>query len=123
MIKFSCWWLRSLTTERMEMGTKIWLDDIRLPPDESWFWVKNFNDLNQLLNDEHLEVEVISFDHDLGDNTPDGSQCASRFIEIGIERGWQDPPEYHVHSDNPCGRDNIVSKMESWKKIKRMGLL
>ena len=29
-------------------------------------------------------------------------------------------PEYSIHSENPVGRENIISKMESWKRSQEL---
>lgn len=43
---------------------KLWLDDMRPPPDDSWVWAKNVEDAKAcLLN---LAVDEASLDHDLG---------------------------------------------------------
>lgn len=43
---------------------KLWLDDIRVPPDESWTWCKTANEAKLILLAGN--VEEASLDHDLG---------------------------------------------------------
>lgn len=45
---------------------KLWHDDCRQPPDETWTWVRNNPDAKKLI-EEHLdEITEMSLDHDLG---------------------------------------------------------
>ncbi len=54
----------------------------------------------------------ISFDHDLGND--DSSMI---FLNWLIENHYDAiVPDYQIHSANPPGRDNIRSKMSSWKR-------
>lgn len=82
---------------------RIWLDDCRLPPD-GFIHVKNFAELQTLLAENSDTIEVMSFDHDLGDEEADGYQIAKWLAENYLER-W--PLEVHVHSANPPGSANI----------------
>lgn len=43
---------------------KLWLDDIRLPPDDTWWHVRTAEDAMALIRTG--AVEVASLDHDLG---------------------------------------------------------
>jgi hypothetical protein len=45
--------------------TKLYLDDIRKPPDDTWIVVRNFNDFCKHI-ETHGLPDVVSFDHDLG---------------------------------------------------------
>lgn len=49
---------------------KLWLDDIRVPPDESWRWAKTFEEAQSALATG--EVVAASFDNDLGEAEPEG---------------------------------------------------
>ncbi len=86
---------------------KLWLDDIRLPP-EGWVWVKTSRDAITYLATG--KVTEISLDHDLGDedyhNT--GYTVAS-FIEKAAFDHQIPHLDWNIHSANPVGR----SKMEA----------
>lgn len=88
---------------------KLWLDDIRIMPDEFDFQVTNYDDCIVVLMDNC--VDFISFDHDLGD-TYTGYDVAS-FIEYGAYQGWLQPIDWEVHSANPVGRERINKAMRS----------
>jgi len=48
---------------------KIWLDDLRPAPNDSWTYTKDYEETIQLLKQlmlEGQEIEVASLDHDLG---------------------------------------------------------
>jgi len=55
----------------------------------------------------------MSLDHDLG-----GDDTTMVFLRRLIDDYWvgEFPPNYIVHSQNPVGRDNIISFMDSWAK-------
>jgi len=82
---------------------KIWLDDLR-PPPEGFIHVKNLSELQVLLAYQPETIEVMSFDHDLGDGEPDGYQIIKWMAENHLDR-W--PVEVLVHSANPPGAENI----------------
>jgi hypothetical protein len=82
---------------------KIWLDDIRTPPDDSWTWVKNWDEVETLLK-TGVWPDEMSFDHDLGEDTKDGYDIIKM---IGGFYSSQFPKVVHVHSANPVGAKNI----------------
>lgn len=91
---------------------RIWLDDIRDPPDETWSIARSFSDV------QHLFLlcaifgeapEVMSFDHDLGEEK-DGYDV----IKWIVERHPNFYPEVVlVHSANGPGAENI-EKYDQW---------
>ncbi len=51
------------------MGLKLWLDDVRQPPDNSWVWRDTFLDAERWLEDckKHgTTIDIAQLDHDLG---------------------------------------------------------
>src|SRR6267378_187556 len=102
---------------------KVWLDDRRPPPpDSTWTWVKLPEDAIKLLETE--EVEVISFDHDLG--IIDGEELTGYTVVLWIEeavalRGYT-PPEMRVHSANPPGHERLLRGVRSIEeRVERRG--
>jgi hypothetical protein len=59
--------------------------------------------------------DEISFDHDLGENTKTGYDCAKWICEYCWTNGLP-IPNWNVHSANPVGRDNIIQLMENFEK-------
>lgn len=94
---------------------KIWIDDIRKPPDWDWLWARSSAEAITLL--DTYPVNHISFDHDLG-----GDDTAMRVAVVIEKRAHDDtmgPVEWAVHSANPVGRDNIRKCMESAERFWR----
>jgi len=107
--------------------TKIFLDDIRLPPSEDWIVVRGhfgFNSAIFSLSQEDWGNGVtISFDHDLGwddvlGELPDGYHCMKMLCKH-LEKNSAinlDKIEILVHSANPVGAENIRAYWKSYKK-------
>lgn len=108
----------------------IYLDDIRMPPkdENTWVIVRNFEAFKrqcELAWSQSQEIEFISFDHDLafdhyageyfsGEKT--GADAAKWLCQSCIAHGHK-IPAYAVHSRNVPGAANIVSIIESAKKV------
>lgn len=91
---------------------KIWLDDIRAPPDQTWTICRKAEEAIDLIVKHKHEIFEISFDHDLGEGK-NGNHVA-RVIELLIEKGdLIRVPKWSIHSANPVGADNIRSTMLS----------
>ena len=85
---------------------KIWLDDIR-PAPCGYIHVRNLKALRALIDstsDPVVIIEVMSLDHDLGQDEPDGYEIIKWFAENHLNR-W--PVSVLVHSANPPGAANI----------------
>jgi hypothetical protein len=105
---------------------KIWHDDVREPPDETWVWARTNKEAIYLLlvaGQQGIAITEMSLDHDLGlhemsftekalrykGNSPDGdgvdlvqAMCALRLV----------PPKVTVHSWNPEGAARMVGMLE-----------
>lgn len=100
---------------------KIWLDDNRLPPDNTWMWICTYqwaiSRIQTCVNREE-GLEALSFDHDLGDPDPKhtgyGVAC---FIEELAAEGLTPRFEWDIHSENPVGRANIERAMASVERF------
>lgn len=103
----------------MIMKWSLWLDDQlddpetpnRHPP-EGFLGAKSTEEAKTLVEKLGLFTQA-SFDHDLG-----GDDTAMVFLRWYVyEYGALVAPEsYTVHSQNPIGKSNIISFMESWRK-------
>lgn len=87
---------------------KLWLDDVRKPPDETWKWVHSVWGAISLIESEERagrSIELASLDHDLGDYACNGGDGIKLLI-------WLVGREYFfpvvVHSMNSVGRENMV---------------
>lgn len=92
---------------------RLWLDDVRSPPDESWQWVKTAAEAVAAL-DSHWYSE-ISLDHDLGEpECGTGYEVAAWIEEQAVTGNWRKVPGViQCHSANPVGVANIQAAIDS----------
>ena len=102
---------------------KLWLDDDRMPPDDTWVWCKSSHDAFIAMYRAETEknfVTHISFDHDLGGG--DEGVHVANYIELRASIGVIRRLKWRVHSDNPW-RSRIVAAMEAadrfWERNER----
>jgi len=100
----------------------IWLDDIREPPD-GWILVKTVPQLIHLILGMGNQVETISLDHDLGEDTPSGYVFIS-WLEKQVHDGvYSEIPKIRVHSKNPVGRKRMEAGIRAiCKKIEDINM-
>lgn len=111
------------------MGWKLFLDDVRFPPDydEEWVIARSYDDAVWYVEARGVP-NFIAFDHDLasdhyivGEGEKDGYQFAKWFSDY-VLLGEMDLPEdfsYHVHSMNPIGAKKIKDWMEDFFRVYR----
>ena len=123
----------------MERKNRIWLflDDIRVPNDEKWEVVRDYDEFVSHIRLHGLEnYEVISLDHDLGhtamveyytnaktnykidyDNIVEktGLDCAKWLVAESMNKGIP-IPQVFVHSANPIGAANIMGYVNNYLK-------
>ena len=113
---------------------KIWVDDIRTPPD-GYVWKKSVNDVinlikyceNIIINEypftftssliiESYAIELIDIDHDAGDYASDGGDYI-RLLDWLEETGRNYP--IRIHSMNPVGVANMrtVIQRNNWVEV------
>lgn len=74
---------------------KLWLDDLRPPPDEGWVWVETVDDaISWLMTDTVVDA---SLDNDLGDEQPEGRRLVLWMAE---HETWPSG-SITIHSANP----------------------
>jgi hypothetical protein len=95
---------------------KVFLDDIRMPPDNSWVIVRNVSEAKRILQTN--SVEWLSLDHDLGDNTETGYDLV-KWLEEQVYEGSIVPMTMTTHSANPVGVKNMAAGIESINNIAR----
>lgn len=99
---------------------KIWLDDIRTPPDGSWKWLKTAEDVINWfrLNHDVWDVEILSLDNDLGEGLDEGYKVLDWLEEKKFYvPNFVVPKKIQVHSSNPVARrrmEQIIEK-NGWK--------
>jgi len=102
-----------------KMKTLLWLDDIRDPADirMDWLayspigkevqviWLKDYYQFTNWINEKGLP-DGICFDHDLGEDTPTGYDCAKWLVDYCLDN-QKLPPLWSSQSANPVGKANI----------------
>lgn len=110
---------------------KLFLDDLRNPPDYGWDVVRSYDDFVQWI-ELHGMPEMISFDHDLSFDhylfnssehsvipydeykEKTGFHCAKYIVDNNLPlRRWK------VHSANTVGRENIIGLLSQYERILR----
>lgn len=100
---------------------KIYLDDVRECPEG----FELFTTAEQLIlflgTHSWNDIEVLSLDHDLGEDRMTGYDVL-RFIEEEVFRGEKYLPfEILIHSANPVGRSNMERAIASIERFKNQG--
>lgn len=98
---------------------KIWVDDIRHVPDETYVLARSVNNCIKMIcecENEDIPIELIDLDHDAGIY----SSCGGDYIKIldWLEATGHNYP-IRIHSMNPVGVENmrrIISK-NGWTEI------
>lgn len=112
----------------------LWLDDEREP----MFWLGQFSStvevtwaknsaefMNAIKNGKFKQYHMICMDHDLGNDSANGSDCAWLLKEaIEHEADFGELRTIFIHSDNLKGKKNmygILHVLETWyKKLKEL---
>jgi hypothetical protein len=101
---------------------KIWVDDIRTPPDNTWYWCKTSQDaiqeliISKMMSNGKLGgicsmgwITEMSLDHDLG-----GDDTTRPIVLWCCENDFW-PVEVRIHTANPVGRDWLEGMIERYK--------
>lgn len=104
--------------------SKLWFDDIRPAPDETWVWARTLQAGKDVL--QHFEIDECSLDHDLGlhdieeaaiEADPEllfgrgvASETGLDLVHWMIEHK-RVPPVVRVHSWNPEGARNMANAL------------
>jgi hypothetical protein len=91
---------------------KLWVDDLRLPPDDTWWWAKTSKRALAFLY--YPGVTEMSLDHDLGGD--DTSRIVVLWLSAQAADGndrW--PAVVRVHSANPVGREWLEGMIDRYK--------
>ena len=99
------------------MFMNLWVDDIRLPPDETWYWVRTAKGAIKFLTAHH--VKNWSLDHDLGWGG-NGYKVILHLVEVKETTGFSlwPPEEPTLHTSNPVGRMNMRQLLDRYAPYK-----
>lgn len=90
---------------------KLWLDDERFPPSSEWVWVRTA--LDALRELRRAPCEVISLDHDLGENAGTGYDVLT-YLEAEVYRNPEfKAPEILIHTANTVARARMLQAVAS----------
>ena len=92
---------------------KIYLDDTR-PCPQGWELVMSAELAIDML--KQGTVDIISLDHDLGENKKTGYDVA-KWIEKEVATKGFVPPKIKVHSQNPVGKANILAAIKNIERL------
>lgn len=109
------------------MNTLLFLDDIRnpdwvygparpCPVEGKWVIARNYESFVEHINTQGMPA-FLSFDHDLGEDTQTGMDCAHWLVNYCLDNGLGLPP-FLIHSANPPGRDNLVGLLEGFNRFR-----
>jgi len=103
---------------------RMYLDDLRTPVEEYDFVVRSYDEAVAVMK-KHGIPEFISFDHDLGVDEhgrllKTGHDLAKWLVENDLNATFHLPRNFSfkVHSQNPVGKENIISLLTSYLKHK-----
>lgn len=105
------------------MNTKLFVDDKRNPPDDSWDLARTFGEAIHKLQTK--QYDHLSLDHDIGLTYDDrGNELNGYRIALWLAEQKHDPqpdadpvhipPIITCHSDNPVGKSNILGVVERY---------
>lgn len=102
---------------------RLFLDDERLPPEDGNEWVvcRSLDEVKAAIRIRDCLPAYVSFDHDLGLDTPSGLKVAHHLCDLDAFTGYKFPKrfDWYTHSMNPVGRENINAYMANymeWRK-------
>lgn len=101
------------------MTTYIFLDDVRIPPNDGneWVLVRDIESAMRLLIEAwyyRSDDIVLSLDHDLGDNIPTGNDLVNQIERaVATQHEFKPKLEMRIHSANSVGRQNMERGIQS----------
>lgn len=107
---------------------KLWVDDVRFPPDGSWRWVKSTYDAIYIIRTSLSSCGcfngIISLDHDAGDFCELGGDYIKilDWIEMMYRTDFPNAfknTKFHIHSANSVGISNMrrIINHNNWTEI------
>lgn len=97
------------------MNTKLWVDDLRNPPDDTYDIARTYVEAITLLLTH--QYDEIFLDHDLG-CFKDGREFTGYDVVMWIVQrrmdGFAVPVKYHMLTMNPIGRTNMLQAINRY---------
>lgn len=94
---------------------KLWIDDVRTPPDDGYIWCKSVNEAIATINKTD-DISLIDIDHDAGDYVCDGGDYI-KVLDYLEMHGYSYP--IRIHSMNPVGVMNMraIIRKNNWVEV------
>lgn len=109
---------------------KLWIDDLRIPPNETWHWAKSVHEAKThfiQLGGLNKKPGIVSLDHDAGEYAFMGGDYIE-FLKWLEEKKYLNEIDFghitfHLHTMNVIGRQNMetIIKHNGWKETKENG--
>jgi len=101
---------------------RIYVDDVRKPPEADMLWVKTVKDalfFIALAHGSPDEIIYIDLDHDAGDFVQYGGDYIEILNYLEEHQIPDDRYQFHVHSMNPVGIQNMraIFRKNNWIEI------
>lgn len=106
---------------------KVYLDDVRFPPDETWTDFKDPYECWEFIQNEFNNITHISLDHDLAYRNDFGEEVTwydiltwilnLHYNYVRMDMGHGKLPEIIFHTANPVWYANMTAALNAHKKI------
>lgn len=105
---------------------RLWIDDLRTPPNESWRWGKSVHEAKLhfiQLGGLNGKEGIVSLDHDASKYAFMGGDYIEflKWLELKQHKNGKifDNIQFHLHTQNVVGRQNMRAIIEhnNWKEI------
>ena len=102
----------------MNKKMKLFVDDIREPPNKGWLTARSAEVAIEILNESNV-IDTISLDHDLG------TGATGYNVLCWIERKCRENPYYRppeviiIHTNNPVGKTKmkaVKQRLKNWER-------
>ncbi len=101
---------------------KLYLDDERSAPDDSWTLVRTYKECLDALKKNWHDIKEISLDHDLGDEYFNGYRILL-YMEWRVEEeGETYVPEIHIHTANASAMLKMEHAVENIEKLQLLNV-
>ena len=102
--------------DRRRAKAKLYLDDLRNPPDDSWIVVRTYDEFCNYITTGGLPG-TISLDHDLGEEKTGYNAVkwmCNWILDLEEKIEKKELPRIWIHSANPVGRENMAAYWENF---------
>jgi len=110
---------------------KLWIDDIRNAPDDSWTVVRNVTSAIKAIAMFGDSIEAISFDHDISYQiqmgevsrpypSPETFQAVAEYVVLYYMKEKRILPLIKIHTANPTGAIALEKILKDFRPVTNM---